>query len=97
MFNADGDFLYKFGNEGEGDGEFNGPKCLSVDKAGHLMVCDYRNNRVQVLELSGKFITKFGRYRSEIGELNGPTSTAVLTDGRIVVTDFDNSRIQIIE
>ena len=90
-------FCINSGMKGEGDGEFNVPKCLSVDKAGHLMVCDYSNNRVQVLELSGKFITKFGRYRSEIGELNGPTSTAVLTDGRIVVTDFDNSRIQIIE
>ena len=97
MFNTDGDFLYKLGNEGEGDGEFNEPQWLSVDKAGHLMVCDSENHRVQVLEVNGKFITKFGRYRSEIGELSGPTSTAVLTDGRVVVTEFDNNRIQIIE
>ena len=97
MFNTDGDFLYKFGNEGEGDGEFKDPQCLSVDKAGHLMACDSENHRVQVLEVNGKFITKFGRYRSEIGELSGPTSTAVLTDGRVVVTESDNNRIQIIE
>ena len=97
VFNADGDFLYKFGNKGEGDGEFNTPCCLSVDKAGHLMVCDSANGRVQVLEVKGKFITKFGRYRSEIRELNRPTSTAVLTDGRIVVIDFRNNRIQIIK
>ena len=70
---------------------------MSVDKAGHLMVCDSENHRVQVLEVNGKFITKVGRYGSAIGELNGPTSTAVLTDGRIVVIDFDNNRIQIIE
>ena len=72
--------------------------CLLTKKlAGHLMVCDSENHRVQVLEVNGKFITKFGRYRSEIGELSGPTSTAVLTDGRVVVTEFDNNRIQIIE
>ena len=97
VFNTDGDFLYKFGNEGEGDGEFNDPRYLSVDKVGHLMVCEVGNDRVQVLELNGKFTTKFGRYGSEIGELNEPTSTAVLTDGRIVVADCDNNRIQIIE
>ncbi|CAH3143221.1 unnamed protein product [Porites lobata] len=70
VFNTEGDFLYKFENEGEGDGEFNKPKFLSVDKAGHLMVCDFENYRVQVLELNGKFITKFKLMRR-----GSPTST----------------------
>ena len=92
VFNTDGDFLYKLGNEGKGDGEFNNPRFLSVDKAGHLMVCDYGNNRVQVLELNGKFITKF-KLRS--GGL--PVSTAILSDGRIVVSYYRDSCIQIIK
>ena len=58
VFNTDGDFLYKFGDEGKGVGEFNKPRCLSVDKAGHLMVCDGTNDSVQVLELNGKFRNK---------------------------------------
>ena len=92
MFNTDGDFLYKFGNEGKGDGEFNKPRCLSVDKAGHLMVCEFPNHRVQVLELNGKFITKFKLLSGGL-----PMSTAVLSDGRIVVSDFRDHRIQIIK
>ena len=40
VFGRDGNFLYQFGKKGEGDGEFNKPRCLSVNKAGHLMVCD---------------------------------------------------------
>ena len=92
MFNTDGDFLYKFGNEGEGDGEFNEPRCLSVDKAGHLMVCDGANERVQVLELSGKFITTF-----KLMNGRSPVSIAVLSDGRIVVSFFRDHRIQIIK
>jgi len=88
-------FQYKFGRKGEGEGEFNEPCCLSVNKAGHLMVCDSGNNRVQVFELSGKFIAKFGTKGSGIGEFNCPISTAVLSDGRIVVTDTSNNRIQI--
>ena len=92
VFNAEGDFLYKFGNEGEGDGEFNGPRCLSVDKAGRLMVVDSANDRVQVLQLNGKFITKF-----ELLSGGLPISTAVLSDGRIVVSVLRDSRIQIIK
>ena len=92
LFNTGGDFLYKFGNEGEGDGEFDNLYCLSVDKAGHLMVCDGTNDRVEVLELNGKFITKFKLMSGGL-----PTSTAVLSDGTIVVSDFRDHRIQIIK
>ena len=92
VFNTEGDFLYKFENEGEGDGEFNKPKFLSVDKAGHLMVCDFENYRVQVLELNGKFITKF-----KLMSGGSPTSTAVLSDGTIVVSDYRDDYIQIIK
>ena len=92
VFNADGDFLYKFGSEGQGDGEFNNPRCLSVDKAGHLMVCEFANQRVQVLELNGKFITKF-----KLMSGGSPTSTALLSDGTIVVSDYRDDCIQIIK
>ena len=97
VFGRDGNFLYQFGKKGEGDGEFNRPRCLSFNKAGHLMVCDEWNHRVQVFELNGKFITKFGTKGSGIGDLNRPNSTAVLSNGRIVVTDLLNDEIQIFE
>ena len=97
VFGSDGNFLYQFGKEGDGDGEFDDVGCLSVDKAGHLMVCDELNHRVQVFELNGKFITKFGTKGSGIGDLNRPTSIAVCSDGRIAVTDRFNHRIQIFE
>ena len=92
VFDINGNFLYKFGNKGNRNGEFNTPRFLSVNKAGHLMVCD--NHRVQVFELSGKFITKFGKKGNGPGEFEDPTSTAVLSDGRIVVADWLNHRIQ---
>ena len=97
VFNTEGNFLYKFRNEGEGDGEFGYPCCLSVDKAGHLMVCDGANDRVQILELSGEFITQFGLMSDRIEEFIGPISTAVLTDGTIVESDWYDGCIKIIE
>lgn len=76
---------------GEGNSQFNLPKCFAVDKAGHLIV------RVQVFELSGKFVTKLGSKGNCEGEFILPLSTAVLSDGRIVVSDFLNHCIQIFE
>ena len=89
-------FQYKFGKQGGGDGEFNCPRCLSVNKSGHLMVCDSGNNRIQVFELNGKFVGKFGTCGSNLGEFKCPWSMAVLSNGRIVVTDLEN-HIQIFE
>ena len=65
VFNHDGTFSYKFGKKGSGDGEFDTPRGLSINKAGHLMVCDRANHRVQVFELSGKFVGKFGTGQRE--------------------------------
>ena len=73
------------------------PVFLSVNKAGHLRVCDGGNDRVQVFELNGKFVAKFGNLGKEPGKFHTPTSIAVLSDGRIVVADCLNDRIQIFE
>ena len=97
MFDLDGKFISKFGKHENKDGEFIGPRYLSVNKEGLLMVCDAGNHRVQVFELSGRFVTEFGTKGDERGEFNGPTCAASLRDGRIVVSDTYNHRIQIID
>ena len=84
IFNLEGKFISKFGKQGNKHGEFNKPRCLSVNKEGLLMVCDGSNHRVHVFELSGKFVTKFGSEGIEGGESKFPVSTANLSDGRIV-------------
>ena len=97
MFDLQGKFISKFGKQGNKDGEFSGPRYLSVNKQGLLSVCDSYNHRVQVFELSGKFVIKFGSEGSERGEFKYPVSIACLSDGRIVVSDEDNHRIQIFD
>ena len=78
-------------------GEFNVPRCLSMDKAGNLIVCDKENYRIRVFDLSGKFVAKFGKQGGGMGEFNTLISAAVLSDGKIVVSDFFNHRIQLFE
>ena len=97
VFDLEGNFVFKFGKKGNKEGEFNCAGYLSVNRDGHVMVCDSWNDRVQVFELSGKFVTKFGTKGSGKGEFDRLVSTVNLSDGRIVVSDFSNHRIQIFE
>ena len=97
VFSRKGKFQYKFGTKGRGDGEFNNPSNLLVNKSGQLMVCDENNHRIQVFELNGKFLGKFGKKGGNLGEFNNPTALAVLRNGHIVVSDSLNNRIQIME
>ena len=97
VFNREGHFQYKFGKRGNGDGEFNYPRFLSVTQSQHLLVCDEDNHRIQVFELDGSFVGKFGTEGSNLGKFNEPFSVAVLSNDQIVVSDSKNNRIQIFE
>ena len=97
VFNREGHFQYKFGKKGDGDGELNHPRFLSVTQSQHLLVCDWNNHRIQVFELDGKFVGKFGTSGRKLGEFNHPFSVAVLSNDQIVVCDEDNNRIQIFQ
>ena len=96
VFDQEGAFLYKFGKKGDGDEELNQPRCLAVDKLGHLLVCDHGNNRIQVFELqesSLKLIGTIGEGGNSKVKLEQPFSVGVLSDGRIVVNDVGNKRM----
>lgn len=53
VFNTEGEFLLKFGSNGEGNGQFNAPTGVSVDANGNIIVADWGNSRIQVC---GEFI-----------------------------------------
>ena len=50
MYSADGEFLFKFGSHGEGNGQFNAPTGVAVDANGNIIVADWGNSRIQVRE-----------------------------------------------
>lgn len=51
VFKADGEFLLKFGSNGEGNGQFNAPTGVAVDVNGNIIVADWGNSRIQVKKL----------------------------------------------
>lgn len=56
-FTFDGDLLDIFGSAGAGDGQFDHPHGLAMDRAAGLLYAgDQENNRVQVLTTDGTFV-----------------------------------------
>ena len=91
VYSEQGDFLYQFGKKGTGNGDFDCPRGLAIEKSGRLVVCDRGNNRLQLFKLDGTFCCKFG------GNFNRPVSVAVLRDGRFSVTQYSGHKVQLIQ
>lgn len=43
--------MLKFGSNGEGNGQFNAPTGVAVDSNGNIIVADWGNSRIQVVQM----------------------------------------------
>jgi len=93
-FDSSGNFVKRFGTEGDGNGQFTGPWGIATDREGNILVSDMGNNRIQKFDSEGNFISAFGRQGTENGEFGGPSGIAVDSGGNIYVTDSINNRVQ---
>jgi len=77
-------------------GEFNEPRAIAADKAGHVFVCDSKNDRIQIMNPEGKWFA-FGKTGKGLGEFNCPSGIAVDDKGTIYVSDTRNHRIVVMK
>jgi hypothetical protein len=94
VFDKNGVFLYKFGEKGGRDGQFNGMRGLAVYGPDMILACDINNDRVQLLTQEGQFIRSFGSYGSGVGQMDGPVDL-VVTAGQVFVLESNGDRVQI--
>ncbi|XP_078344819.1 E3 ubiquitin-protein ligase TRIM45-like [Oculina patagonica] len=90
VYDQSGTIRYKFGTQGNQDGEFNLPWGMLVDRSNNLLVCDSNNNRVQQFSLDGRFTGK------TLTDLPDPVGIATAPDGRILVTSFTAKKVYIL-
>ena len=90
-FDQSGTFLYKFGKQGNQDGQFNRPHLMHVDSSNNLLVCDKGNNRVQQFSLDGRFTGK------STAVLREPIGIATAPDGSILVTSYTEKKVFILK
>jgi tripartite motif-containing protein 71 len=101
---SDGSLLAKWGagegngTAGSGQGEFDSPRALAVDRQGQIYVADYGNNRIEKLAPDGSFLTQWGVPRSaRNGHFRGPTGVAVDGAGNVYVVDNGNNRVEVFD
>ncbi|CAH3152825.1 unnamed protein product [Pocillopora meandrina] len=90
-FDSSNTFLYKFGEKGNQDGQFNSPCGMCLDSSNNLLVCDYFNDRVQQFSLDGRFKGK------TTFPLQGPLQIITAPDGRMLVTSRKAKKIYILK
>jgi DNA-binding beta-propeller fold protein YncE len=96
VFRTDGTFIRNMGRIGSGPGEFRYPFGLDMDAQGHLVVCEFGNNRVQRIDRdTGEGLGTWGRGGRARGELASPWAVAVDRHGRVVAADAGNNRLQV--
>jgi DNA-binding beta-propeller fold protein YncE len=88
------DFVTKWGEEGNGNGQFSFPSDPAVDADGNVYVADVGNNRIQKFTSGGTFLTKWGSLGGGDGQFRSPKGTAVDSAGNVYVADHGNHRVQ---
>ena len=80
------------------NGQFSNIGSFAFDGAGHVLVADSENHRVQTLRYSdGAHVLTIGCKGSGNGQFSSPCGVAVDGEGRVVVCDSDNNRVQVLE
>jgi len=92
-FSSDGKFLLSWGEEGAGQGMFNRPYNIAVDKTGNVYVVDSENNSIQKFTGEGAFLKEFGPVGGDGRQLKSPQGVAVDGNGNVYVGDGSNGRI----
>jgi DNA-binding beta-propeller fold protein YncE len=71
---------------------------MDIDSKGRLVVCEFGNNRVQLLDrATGKGLKTWGVGGREPGQMAYPWAVAVDRKDRIVAVDSGNNRVQVFE
>lgn len=96
VFRADGTWVRNMGSVGSGLGQYRFPYGLAEDEDGHLIVCEFGNNRVQMIDKeTGAGLATWGSAGRDPGQLAYPWGVAVDKRGRVVAVDAGNNRLQV--
>lgn len=95
-FDPDGEFLLRWGRNGgdgtpgDGEGEFDYPHEIAIDRYDNVYVADTKNKRVQVFDSKGKFLFALGGE----GVFVAPKVVAVDSESHIYVGDAGHRALE---
>ena len=86
-------FLFEWGSNGTGPGQFDLPKDVAFDSSGNVYITDQYNHRVQKFSADGTFIQMWGTEGTGPGQFLWPTGIAIDSNDDIFVAE-QGRRIQ---
>ena len=72
VFEKDGTLVDRWGEQGDGPGQFNRPSGVAIDSDGNVRVVDHLNARIQTYSPDGRYISSFGAFGTGPGEPEFP-------------------------
>jgi len=96
VFDGKGQFLFRFGQGGEGEEDFNQPRYLFIREE-MVFISDYRNHRIKVYNREGVLQEIIGKEGSAPGEFSFPEGLWIDEEGKLWVADAGNNRLQVID
>jgi len=96
-FDASGNYVTKWGSQGDGDDQFNAPEGLAVDSQGNVYVCDSENHRIVKYTSDGTFLKEFGGQGHADGYFQYPAGIALDSENNMYIAEHWNNRIQVLD
>jgi DNA-binding beta-propeller fold protein YncE len=94
VFDRDGKELFRFGSQGEGNGQFIYPTCVAVGPDNQYYVSEYGgNDRISRFSPNRQYLGSFGDKNAGPAELSRPQAMIFDTDGTLLVADACHHRI----
>jgi len=94
IYNKDGDLLKNWGDQGDGEGQLNGPSGMAFDADDNLWIVNGKNSRIQKFTKDGDYLGGFGKKGNGEGELDLPWGITIDNAGDIYIADWNNHRVQ---
>lgn len=94
VFDQNGQFLFRIGQRGEHNAQFNFPTHLAFADD-RLFVNDTMNFRIQIFQHNGQHLQTFGKQGDVTGAFGQSKGLAVDSEGHVYVADVLSGRIQI--
>ncbi|KAI8499326.1 hypothetical protein Bbelb_230900 [Branchiostoma belcheri] len=96
VFNQDGSVVGTYGSEYMSPKQW-GPRYVTVDGEGNILVTDYNNHCVHVLDREGNFKSKLGSEGSHESQFKFPQGICVDGKGNVIVADGGNGCVKMFD
>jgi DNA-binding beta-propeller fold protein YncE len=98
VFTTDGKWVRNMGSCGSGLGQFRFPYGMDIDSKGNLVVSEFGNNRIQLIDRNtGAGLKIWGAAGRDPGQLAYPWGVIVDKRDRVISVDAGNNRLQVFE